>query len=295
MSTTERTLDFRDHRRELDDNRYVYAVVSRRARGLSIGINLNPDKVCNFDCPYCQVDRTTPGRDRAVDLDRLAAELRHLLGLVRQGTLWTVPPFSTAHPDHRRVNDISFAGDGEPTACPAFPEAVALVGALREEAGLPAVRIHLLTNATLFHRPRVQQGLQTLDHLGGEIWAKLDAGTEPYFHLVDGTTLPFRRILTNLRDAARLRPITLQCMFMTWEGAGPSDAEADAWAGRIDDLLRDGGQLRQVQVYSVARKPSDPRVGVLPLDRLEDLAARARAVIARHSAPTEVLVYPGVS
>ena len=47
-----RRLDFKDHRRELDANRYVYAVVSRRARGLSIGVNINPDKACNFACPY---------------------------------------------------------------------------------------------------------------------------------------------------------------------------------------------------------------------------------------------------
>lgn len=288
------TLDFRDHRRELDDNRFIYAVVSRRSRGLSIGVNLNPDKVCNFDCPYCQVDRTSPGRDRTVDLDRLRAELRHLLTLVASGGLWQVPPFHSARPEFRRVNDIALAGDGEPTSCLVFPEAVQVIGEEREAFGLSEVRIHLLTNATLLHRPRVQQGLLALDRLGGEIWAKLDAGTEPYFHLVDGTRLPFQRILDNLRDAARVRPIVLQCMFMAWQGQGPSDEEADAWAQRIDEILQAGGQLRQVQVYSVARTPADARVGVLETDRLEEIAARARAVLARHHAPTEVIVYPGV-
>ena len=63
-----RRLDFKDHRRDLGENRYVYAVVSRRARGLSIGVNLNPDKVCNFDCPYCQVDRTTPGASPRIEV-----------------------------------------------------------------------------------------------------------------------------------------------------------------------------------------------------------------------------------
>ncbi len=50
----------RDHRRTFRENLYVYAVVSRRSKGISIGINLNPDKICNFDCIYCQVDRKTP-------------------------------------------------------------------------------------------------------------------------------------------------------------------------------------------------------------------------------------------
>jgi len=50
----QKILTVRDHRRELDENRYVYAVLSRRSGGVSIGINLNPDKVCNFDCIYCR-------------------------------------------------------------------------------------------------------------------------------------------------------------------------------------------------------------------------------------------------
>jgi hypothetical protein len=56
-------------------NVYVYPVISRRAGGLSIGVNLNPDKVCNFDCPYCQVDRTTPGGPTRVEVADLVDEL----------------------------------------------------------------------------------------------------------------------------------------------------------------------------------------------------------------------------
>src|SRR6476646_2239078 len=60
-------------------NRFVYAVISQRAHGLSIGINLNPDKCCNFDCAYCEVNRTLPAGDSLVDLDVLAGELERLL------------------------------------------------------------------------------------------------------------------------------------------------------------------------------------------------------------------------
>src|SRR5688572_28859968 len=115
-----RVLDFADHRRDLGANRYVYAVVSRRARGLSIGVNLNPDKVCNFDCPYCQVDRTTPGGSPEIVVPELRAELDQMLDLAR-GDLWSIPPFDTAAPALRRVADIAFAGDGEPTSPRAFP------------------------------------------------------------------------------------------------------------------------------------------------------------------------------
>lgn len=283
-----RTLDFRDHRRELDDNRYIYAVVSRRSGGLSIGVNLNPDKFCTFDCPYCQVDRTVPGGPKAVDLDRLDAELSHLLGLVRAGTLWSVPPFDSADPAFRRVNDIAFAGDGEPTASPAFAEAVTRVGRLRADFGLPDVKVLLLTNATLFHRPGVARGLAALDAIGGEIWAKLDAGTPAAFARVDGTTIPFDRVLTNLRAAAQARPIVLQCLFYRDSSGDPPVAERDAWGRRIAEILAAGGQIREVQVTTIARRTAQPGLDALPVDVLEDIAGRARALGLR------VRVIPGI-
>ena len=55
MTPTPLTRLFQTHSRNLfQDNRFVYAVVSRRSGGVSIGVNLNPDKYCNFDCVYCQ-------------------------------------------------------------------------------------------------------------------------------------------------------------------------------------------------------------------------------------------------
>ena len=130
-----RNLDFGDHRRILWDNRYIYPVVSRRSKGLSIGVNLNPDKVCNFDCPYCQVDRTTPGGKRDVDLVVLESELDALLALAASGEIWEHKPFDTVAPHLRRVNDVAFAGDGEPTTCKQFQGALELVGTLLERHG----------------------------------------------------------------------------------------------------------------------------------------------------------------
>jgi len=290
-----RRLDHKDHRRDLADNRYVYAVMSRRAGGLSIGINLNPDKVCNFDCPYCQVDRTVPGGSREVDLERMEMELDTLLAHVSDGTLWAMSPFDTALEAQRRVVDIAFAGDGEPTSCPGFADAVMRVGRMRAGYGLTNVRIVVLSNATLFHRPIVQRGLLALDALGGEVWAKLDAGTPEWFATVAGTRWPFDRVIDNIKQVAAEQQIVLQCMFHTWDGQPPSDIEVHAWAERIGEILDEGGQIRQVQVYSVARSPADIRVGVLGVTRLNAIAAAARSVIQKRAAGTEVVVYPGLS
>jgi wyosine [tRNA(Phe)-imidazoG37] synthetase (radical SAM superfamily) len=266
-----RRLDFRDHRRALDENRYVYAVVSRRARGISIGVNLNPDKRCNFDCPYCQVDRSTPGGPSRVDVDALRGELEDLLR--RAGDeLWSSSPFDTVAPGLRRVADIAFAGDGEPTTPPEFPDAARAAREARDRLS-PGVPLRLLTNATLFHKERVRAALAEFD----ELWCKLDAGTEEYFQRVDGTRLPFGRILDNLLLVARERPIVVQSLFPAFDGAPPGDEEIAAWVERLREITARGGRVDHVQVYTVARAPSDPRCGPVDAERLEAIAAAARA------------------
>jgi len=266
-----RRLDFQDHRRDLAANRYVYAVVSRRAHGLSIGVNLNPDKVCNFDCPYCQVDRTTPGASPRIDVGVLTSELAELLERAR-GDLWAEPPFDTVEPALRRVADVAFAGDGEPTTPPEFPAAAKAARETRDRLA-PGVPLRLLTNATLFHKPTVREGLAAFD----ELWCKLDAGSERYFQLVDGTRLPFRRILDNLRLVARERPIVIQAMLLTIDGQGPDAVEVADWVARMREIALGGGRIDHVQVYTIARKPADPRFGPLDGARLEEVAAAARA------------------
>src|SRR5438309_9954552 len=89
---------FRQHPRSWRDNHYVYPVVSRRSGGLSIGINLNPDGACNFDCVYCCVDRTSPKAVPPVRLDVVRDELHALLAEVTSGSFWDQPPFDQTPP-----------------------------------------------------------------------------------------------------------------------------------------------------------------------------------------------------
>ena len=110
---------FLSHSRRWRDLLYVYPVVSRRSHGLSIGVNLNPDGACNFDCVYCSVDRKVEPRVRTVDLGALDAELRRIVETRDQ--LFQEPEFRDTTPDYRRLNDIAFSGNGEPTASRVFP------------------------------------------------------------------------------------------------------------------------------------------------------------------------------
>src|SRR5258705_1422514 len=171
MSETPRTLS--RHPRSLGENRYVYAVLSRRARGISVGINLNPDKICNFDCIYCQVDRTTPPLFRNVDEGTLLEELESVLRRAHDGSLFREFRFDGASGLSERLSDIAFAEDGEPTTYPRFLELLGDVIALKKRLGLEETKISLLTNCTVLNRPSVRAALALLDRGGREILAQV--------------------------------------------------------------------------------------------------------------------------
>ena len=278
MSTSPppRRLDFKDHRRSLGENRYVYPVVSRRSGGLSIGINLNPDKVCNFDCPYCQVDRSISPAFRSVDEEILLGELEALLSWAADGSLWRRAPFDTVRSDLRHLCDLAFSGDGEPTSYSGLAGLIDRVADLRDEYGFSEVPLVAITNASLFHRNSVANALERLHARGGRVWAKLDAGTDPYFKWVCGTSLSLDRICTNIVQVAKVWPIHIQAMFLQKDGQAASTDELDAWGERLKAMVKVGAQIESVQVYTVARKPADSSLGPLTVEQLEGIADRAR-------------------
>ena len=274
-----------DHRRVWQDFSYCYPVISRRSKGVSLGVNLNPDKVCNFNCVYCEVDRGSAGR-KDIDLDQLEREMAVLLDLTASGGLFATSPFDSARPEQRRLNDIAFSGDGEPTTAREFPEAVARIARLKAERGLDQVKLVLITDSSRLQAPEVLAGLTTLMAHQGEIWAKLDAGTEGYYREIDRSRIPFARILENLTATALRWPITIQTLFLEWQGAGPSDAEVDAYSQRLRSRLDAGGSLQAIQLYTVARPTPEAAARPLSAASMDGLAERVR--LALPAIPVEV-------
>lgn len=270
------------HERRFEANRFVYPVLSRRSGGVSVGVNLNPDKACNFDCVYCQVDRTVGSETRFVETEQLLAELRDVLTLAASGELFEHPKFAPTPTHLRRLNDIAFSGDGEPTTYKNFDELMELAAGVKREVGIehPAAReakMVLITNASRFHRPHVERGLAILDQNHGEVWAKLDAGTEAYYHTIERTKVPFRQVLDNLAAAAKVRPLVIQSLFLRLAGEPPSAEELNAYCDRLNETRAAGGALQLVQVYTVARKPAESIVGALSdseVDAIRDLVRR---------------------
>ncbi|MGI9429006.1 MAG: radical SAM protein [Bythopirellula sp.] len=267
------------HQRSFHEYRYVYPVLSRRSGGMSLGVNLNPDKVCNFDCIYCQVDRTTQSETRFVGMEQLIDELHELLPIMAAGEIYRSEKFRDTPPGLRRLNDIAFSGDGEPTTYKNFDEIIAACAAIKREQGLDDVKMVLITNASMFHRPHVERGMQALDTNQGEIWAKLDAGTDAYYQHIERTPIPFQQILSNITSAAKIRPLVIQSLFMRVNGEPPTREELEAFCDRLAEIVAAGGQLSYVQVYTVARRPAESYVSPLDdaeVDRIVELV-RSRA------------------
>lgn len=254
----------------------MYPVCSRRAGGISIGINLNLDKTCTFNCVYCQVDRTAMpvSASRQVDLNALRAELADMLSSAAAGRLLAEPEFASLPAHLKRLNDVAFSGDGEPTCSPAFAEAVALAERQIVAAGLD-LKLVLITNATLLDRPAVGSALELLHGRRGEVWAKLDAGTEEFFRLIDRGSVPFERVLRNIRQTASRWPIVIQSCFMQLDGQPPPAEQIEAYCDRLGEILAEG-TIRLVQVYTVARPPAESFVVPLSRQQVDSIVAAVR-------------------
>lgn len=284
-------LAFADHSRLWRDFQTVYPVLSRRSVGLSIGINLFKRKVCNFACIYCQVGNAQPISNADVyDLRQVRDELDQMLGLVSSGEIWRDPKFAQVMPEYRRVNDIAFAGEGEPTAHRHFDRAVQLAAALKQRHGLQDLKIVLMTNASLLHLPHVQHGLELMDQHRGEVWAKLDAGSTGAFNQVNRSGVPFQRVLDNIHDCAMRRPTVIQTMLMRIAGQPPTRNRLVAYLHRLEDMLKDGCKIDRIQLYTIARPPAESTVQPLE-NRALQLCAKA---IKQRLPQLKVQVFYGV-
>jgi wyosine [tRNA(Phe)-imidazoG37] synthetase (radical SAM superfamily) len=274
--------------RRFFDNRFVYAVVSQRSRGLSIGVNLSPDKFCTFDCVYCEVSRTAANGANGqseLDLKALSTELRKMLGFAAQGRMHELPGYQNVPQELLNLKSVALSGDGEPTLCPSFHEAVQVVVHLRAQGEFPFFKIVLITNASGLHLPQVQLGLQLLT-AQDEVWAKLDAGTQSYMEKVNRPkvcpvkcpNVSLANVLENLLKLGKQRPIVIQSLFALLDGEEPPPEEIEQYVQRLKELRQAGANISLVQVYSAHRPSIRAVCGHLPLRSLSRIAQRVREV-----------------
>jgi wyosine [tRNA(Phe)-imidazoG37] synthetase (radical SAM superfamily) len=267
-----------DRPRDFLNNRFVYAVVSPRARGLTLGVNMNPDQRCNFDCLYCEVNRATLPEQSALQVGVMASELQRTLDHIQQGRLREHPQYQSLPDELLQLRHVALSGDGEPTLSSQFAEVVQAVVHIRALGGFPFFKIVLITNATGLDRSQVQESLKRFTK-SDEIWVKLDGGTQEYLDKVCRLKdVTLGKILSNILHLARQRPVVIQSLFPAINGEEPSAEDIEQYAHRLKELKSDGAQISLVQIYSANRPMSHNECGHLPLKTLSNIAQVVRQV-----------------
>lgn len=270
-------LTTRSHDRDAAGYVHVYPVVSRRAQGVSIGVNLNPNNACNWRCAYCQVPGLVRGAAPEIDLELLRRELTEMMEDVVHGDFMerAVPEGS------RRLNDVALSGNGEPTTSKQFDEVLEVVeDVLRGVGVLGSIRVVLITNGSLVHREGVQRGLERMARMNGEVWFKIDSATEEGTRRMNDTRTGIERLESNLRLAASLCPTRIQTCVLAYDGQPPSEDEQRAYLDFVARQVRDGVPIDGVLLYGLERtsyQPEAERLEKLPPEWLQTFARRIEA------------------
>lgn len=243
-----------NHKRGENGASLVYPVFSRRSRGLSLGVNLFPDrKRCNFDCPYCEVSKNIA--DTSFDLKNLNLAMEAFFTRASSQD-WAGAP----------IKDICISGNGEPTLSPQLEGALELCAEYRNR--FPSLagssELVIITNSTGF----LDRGVSNLlarfaEREGLKIWAKLDSGTQEGFQALSRSGFRFEDIVEAIGRFASARSILLQTMVCSLNGKTPGIEEAEAYASVLGGILSRGAKIEAIQLYTIARAPSDPSAQAL--------------------------------
>jgi wyosine [tRNA(Phe)-imidazoG37] synthetase (radical SAM superfamily) len=245
----------KNHSRDIAGLKYIYPVLSRRAGGLSIGVNFNTNNACNWRCIYCQVPDLKLGAAPEMDFQMLEDELRFFLQTVLQGDFYQ--RFQVA--EHQQlIKDIAISGNGEPTSLKEFAKAVALIGQVATELGvLPESHYVLITNGSLIHQAKVQDGLKVLKTYAGEVWFKLDSATEQGQTLMNNAQQSCQSHINNLILATQCCPTKLQICLLDDDGKGLTEKERTALLDFLANI-KANTNLQNVMLYTIARPSLQP-------------------------------------
>ncbi|MGR9107661.1 MAG: radical SAM protein [Gammaproteobacteria bacterium] len=263
--TPAKKLLINDHSRDIAGLRYVYPVVSRRAGGVSIGINLNPNNACNWGCVYCQVPDLKRGSAPTIDLTLLKSELEGFLDDVSTSDFYARYGVESAY---QRLRDIAISGNGEPTSAAEFAAVVDVIGRIMEQHEmLGKLNLVLITNGSLLHRPSVREGVVRWHELGGEVWFKVDRATDRGLRTVNHAVISARRARENLQTSVDLCRTWVQTCLFSFQGEILSSEERRAYFDLLAGIKNTENHFKGVLLYGLARPSKQPERNSLgPVD-----------------------------
>jgi len=241
-----------DHSRDSVNLKYVYPVLSRRAGGLSIGVNFNTNNACNWRCVYCQVPGLVRGSAPELDILLLERELRFFLDKVLNGDFFD--QFNVSE-KQRVIKDIAISGNGEPTSLRGFDKAVQLLGKIGREVNvLPASRFVLISNGSLMHQAHVQNGLKILNNFHGQVWFKLDSATEQGRKKINDTRMSNKKVFENLQRSADLCETLLQTCVIDFLSGKERELEKKSYLELLNKIKQHSIKIDKVLLYTLARQ-----------------------------------------
>ena len=269
MSVSKQYLSIHDHSRELSGLKYIYSVISRRAGGLSIGVNLNVNNACNWQCIYCEIPNLTRGSPPPIELDVLEDELRFFLHEIIHGDYME----KNVAIEDRHLKDIAFSGNGEPTSAEEFPQVILIVKKILEEFNLlHKIKIRLITNGSLMHKESVLEGIQVLAKMNGEVWFKVDAALEESTKVINQVNIKPQQAIDRLKRCSEICPTFVQTCIFTIDNKEPNNKEIDAYIKLLDSAKK---SIKGVHLYGIARPSMQPeayRLGRVNINVLENIA-----------------------
>ncbi len=273
MNASKQYLSIHDHSRELSGLKYIYSVVSRRAGGLSIGINLNVNSACNWQCIYCEVPNLTRGSPPPIELNVLENELRFFLHEIMHGDYMV----DNVAEEDRHLKDIAFSGNGEPTSAEEFLETILIVKNLVDEFKLlNKIKIRLITNGSLIHKKSVLEAIKVLAKINGEVWFKVDAASEESIQKINQVNLKTEQIIDRLKLCSEICPTFVQTCIFTIDNKEPTQKEIDAYINLVKKAKKN---IKGVLLYGIARPSMQPmagRLGRISIDVLKNIAEQLK-------------------
>ncbi len=268
-----------DHSRDKVGLTYIYPVLSRRAGGLSIGVNLNINNACNWRCIYCQVPNLIRGSAPSVNIDKLGQELRQFLADVIHGDFYDREEVAD---EYRVIKDIAISGNGESTTASEFDQVVSVIKLILKEYGLlGSIKCVLITNGSMVNRLHVKKGLKKLAKMNGEVWFKIDSATPTGIATINQVRGSNLSTLKRLKITAELCPTWIQTCVFSYKGKPPDEKEVNAYINLLEASISRSISVKGVLLYGVERQSLQPEAKLikkLPESWLQDLALKIKAL-----------------
>ena len=242
----------------------VFGPVHSRRLGISLGVNLLPadGKVCTFDCIYCECGYNANRRTHTELPDRKAVyeALEKRLAAMKEAG--------------EELNVITFAGNGEPTLHPQFPEIIDDTIKLRDTY-FPEVKISVLSNAARIDDAGVFSALNRVDNN----ILKIDSVYDDTIRRINAPVAQRFSAEELIERLCRFNgKLIVQTLFLQGEHNGAvidntTDREVEGWIGAIRRIAP-----QKVMVYTIDRETPEKNLRKVLPEKLNEIARRVEAL-----------------